>query len=56
MSDVQIATIARRLAGALAAVAYSRSDADKKRVSEINTELCSAVREEREANDKARTE
>lgn len=46
--DRKIAEIARRLAEALMDSAYTRRDEDKKRLVAAQTELCQAVREEKE--------
>ena len=53
MSDQQIASIARRLSESLQDAAYARSDATRKQVSEIQTELVAAVRAEVEATNRA---
>jgi len=46
VSDASIASIARNLAEALSAFAYSRKDEDKKRVAQLQFELCAACRAE----------
>lgn len=46
MSDVVIASIARRLAEALMQRARSRSADDTKLVAQLDTELCQAVKAE----------
>jgi len=46
MSDAIIAAIGRQLAEALARYGRERSDADKKAVANLQTELCAAVRDE----------
>jgi hypothetical protein len=48
MSDATIAEIARRLAGALDRFARERADGDRKSIAMVQTELCQAVREEKE--------
>jgi hypothetical protein len=44
--DAKIAAIGRNLAQALADFSYSRKDDDKKRIAQLQTELCAAVRAE----------
>jgi len=44
MADAHIAAIGRRLAEALSDVAYTRKDEDKKRVAQLNMQLCNAVK------------
>lgn len=46
MTDAILANIARQLAEALQARAHSRSIDDTKRVAELHTVLCKAVRDE----------
>lgn len=46
MSDARLADIARRLAAALNESARERTDAARKAVSLLQTELCAAVRAE----------
>lgn len=46
MTDQAVASIARLLAEALSAFAYSRKDEDKKRVAELQYSLCRTCREE----------
>lgn len=53
MSDVIIASIARRLAGALMQRARSRSADDTKLVAQLDTELCQAVKAEEYEKDAA---
>ena len=48
MSDSIVAAVGRNLAQALGIVARSRSEEDKKAVAALLTELCAAVRLERE--------
>lgn len=48
MSDATIAAIGRALAEASSTFAYSRQDTDKKQMAALLTELCTAVRLERE--------
>lgn len=47
--DKKIAEIARRLAEALQDVAYTRNDSDRKNMAAVQTELCQAVREEKDS-------
>jgi hypothetical protein len=48
-NDAVIATVARSLAHALMDFAYTRKDEDRKRVNELQQQLCAYVqREERE--------
>jgi len=44
--DAAWATLARQLAEALADEAYTRKEDDKKRVAQLNTELCAMRRAE----------
>jgi hypothetical protein len=46
MSDASIALIARELVEALRDAAYSRSEGDRKHISELHTALCAARRAE----------
>lgn len=46
MSDADVAAVARNLAEALRDAAYTRKDEDKKRVAQLNYELCAAVKKE----------
>jgi hypothetical protein len=46
MNDALMASIARNLAEALSAFAYTRKDEDKKRVAQLHSELCAAWRSE----------
>jgi len=46
MAEAKLAAIGRRLAEALADAAYTRKDEDKKRVAQLQMELCAAVKQE----------
>jgi hypothetical protein len=44
--DAKIAALGRQLAEALSDFAYSRKDEDKKRIAQLQTSLCAAVKME----------
>jgi hypothetical protein len=46
VGDCEMAHLARSLADALSTFAHSRSDDDRKKVAELQTELCAARRVE----------
>lgn len=46
MNDAAVASVARNLAHALMDYAYTRKEEDKKRVSALQSELCTCVKEE----------
>ena len=57
MSDASIAGIARTLAEALSDAAYTRKDEDKKRVAQLQSELCAEIkREQAEAKNERQTQ